>query len=300
MNPSSLRDTFESPKRFSTNYQTRSPPTSSGNSVLVDAKRQRRISSLSVPEEIQVPKTLGHSTFKRFVEKAPQVELERPVRRAVARRHSVSSPPLQSTHYTNHAAVDMLAASEGDDNTEFPLHLKVLMDDIVDEMSKSRNLTWDHNPSLPKPLPSKLSALYGNYMDGADDTLGRVFVSEKDRVICHSGKRVQSYELADELTSSTREDCVVESVITRSDTRIEDFYPDEEDRVSTGGYLTSRESLSPNPLLAIDNRNTDCTTYINPAMYRRDSPHIPLKAQTKLPESASAMRTKPGTASFNT
>ena len=297
MNPSSLRDTFESPKRFSTNYQTRSPSTSSGNSVLVDAKRQRRISSLSVPEEIQVPKTLGHSTFKRFVEKAPQVEPERPVRRAAARRHSVSSPPLQSTHNTNHAAVDMLAASEGDDNTEFPLHLKVLMDDIVDEMSKSRNLTWDHNPSLPKPLPSKLSALYGNYMDGADDSPGRVFDSEKDRVICHSGKRVQSYELADELTSSIKEDCAVESVITRSDTRIEDFYPDEEDRVSTGGYLTSRESLSPNPLLTIDNRNADCATYINPAVYRRDSPHIPLKSQTQLPESASAMRIKLGTAS---
>ena len=299
MNPSSLRDTFESPKRFSTNYQTRSPSTSSGNSVLVDAKRQRRISSLSVPEEIQVPKTLGHSTFKRFVEKVPQAEPERPVRRAAARRHSVSSPPLQSTHNTNHAAVDMLAASEGDDNTEFPLHLKVLMDDIVDEMSKSRNLTWDHNPSLPKPLPSKLSALYGNYMDGADDSPGRVFDSEKDRVICHSGKRVQSYELADELTSSTKEDCAVESVKTRSDTRIEDFYPDEEDRVSTGGYLTSRESLSPNPLLTIDNRNVDCATYINPAVYRRDSPHIPLKAQTQLPESASAMRTKLGTTSFN-
>ena len=295
MNQSSVRDNYESPKRFSTAYQSRSPPTSSGNALAVDAKRQRRISSLPLPEEIPIPKTLGHSTFKRTVEKVPQVEPERPSGRA-PRRHSVSSPPLHSSNAKSYSAASMAAVSEADDNTEFPLHLKVLMDDIVDEMSKSRNLTWDQSPSLPKPLPSKLSTLYGNYMDSP----GRVSDSEQDGETCHSGQDVQSYGLAVELTSSTTAtDEHAAELIERSNTRIEDFYPDEEDRVSTGGYLTSHESLSPNPLLTLDNRNADSATYVNPAVYRRDSLNLPLKGQTQLPESASAKRTKFGTTSFN-
>ena len=291
MHRSSVRDNYESPKRFSTAYQTRSPPTSSGNPLAVDAKRQRRLSSLSLPEEIPIPKTLGHSSFKRTVEKIPQVEPERLPGRA-PRRHSVSSPPLHSGNAKSYSAASMAAVSEADDNNEFPLHLKVLMDDIVDEMSKSRNLTWDQTPSLPKPLPSKLST-YSNFMNYP----GRVSDSEQDRETCHSGQDVQSYGLVEELTSSTTDEHAAES-IERSNTRIEDFYPDEEDRVSTGGYLTSHESLSPNPLLTLDIRNADSAAYVNPAVYRRDSLNVPLKGQTQLLESASAKRTKFGTTSF--